>query len=47
MSLAVVGVLLLFLASICLGREARMALGMLEVDLDRQLTRAEDGKHAA
>lgn len=39
MALAVVGVLLLFLASICLGREARMALGMLEVDLDRQLAR--------
>jgi hypothetical protein len=37
--LAVAGVLLMLVASICLGREARMALGMLEADLDRQLAR--------
>jgi len=37
--LAVAGVLLMLVASICLGREARMALGMLEADLDRQLER--------
>jgi hypothetical protein len=37
--LAVAGVLLMLVASICLGREARMALGMLEDDLDRQLAR--------
>jgi hypothetical protein len=39
MLLAVLGVLLVFFASLCLGREARMALKMLESDLDRQLTR--------
>ena len=37
LALAVAGVLLMLVASICLGREARMALGMLEADLDRQL----------
>ena len=37
--LAVIGVLLMLIASICLGREARMALGMLEEDLDRQLAK--------
>lgn len=36
-ALAMLGVLLMFVASICLGREARMALRMLEDDLDRQL----------
>ena len=37
--LAVCGVLLMLVASICLGREASMALAMLEADLDRQLAR--------
>ena len=37
MLLAVIGVLLVLLASLCLGHEARMALKMLEDDLDRQL----------
>jgi cobalamin biosynthesis protein CobD/CbiB len=37
MLLAVLGVLLVLLASLCLGREAKMALTMLEADLDRQL----------
>lgn len=36
---ALLGVLLMFVASLCLGREASMALGMLEDDLDRQLAR--------
>ena len=39
--LAVIGVLLMLIASICLGREARMALGMLEEDLDRQLAKTQ------
>lgn len=38
-ALAMLGVLLMFVASLCLGREASMALGMLEDDLDRQLAR--------
>lgn len=42
MLLAALGVLLVFLASLCLGREARMALQMLERDLDRQLARSDD-----
>jgi hypothetical protein len=37
--LAMLGVLLMFVASLCLGKEASMALGMLEDDLDRQLAR--------
>jgi hypothetical protein len=37
MTLAVLGVLLMFVASLCLGKEASMALRMLEDDLDRQL----------
>ena len=37
--LAMLGVLLMFVASLCLGREASMALRMLEDDLDRQLMR--------
>ena len=37
--LAMLGVLLVFVASLCLGREASMALRMLEDDLDRQLMR--------
>jgi hypothetical protein len=37
MACAVLGVLLMFVASLCLGREASMALQMLEEDLDRQL----------
>ena len=37
--LALLGVLLMFFASLCLGKEASMALGMLEDDLDRQLAR--------
>jgi hypothetical protein len=37
LALAVIGVLLMLVASIFLGREARTALGMLESDLDRQL----------
>lgn len=37
--LALLGVLLMFVASLCLGKEASMALGMLEDDLDRQLAR--------
>jgi hypothetical protein len=37
--LAMLGVLLVFAASLCLGHEASMALGMLEDDLDRQLAR--------
>ncbi len=37
--LAVAGVLLMLVASVCLGREARLALAMLETDLDRQLAR--------
>jgi hypothetical protein len=41
MLLAVLGVLLVLLASLCLGREAKMALTMLEADLDRQLARNE------
>ena len=40
--LAVIGVLLVLIASICLGREARMALKMLEDDLDRQLAKSRD-----
>ncbi|MBS0212444.1 MAG: DUF2721 domain-containing protein [Proteobacteria bacterium] len=44
MALAVLGVLLVFLASLCLGREARMALKMLETDLDRQLAKDAGGK---
>lgn len=38
-ALAMLGVLLMFVASLCLGKEASMALGMLEGDLDRQLAR--------
>lgn len=38
-ALAIVGVLLMFVASLCLGKEASMALSMLEDDLDRQLAR--------
>ena len=37
--LAVLGVLLMLVASLCLGHEASMALSMLEDDLDRQLAR--------
>ena len=44
--LAVCGVLLMLVASICLGREARIALGMLETDLDRQLAREVPGRRA-
>ncbi|MBS0193390.1 MAG: DUF2721 domain-containing protein [Proteobacteria bacterium] len=47
MLLAILGVLLVFFASLCLGREARMALGMLETDLDRQLAREDVGKGAS
>ena len=39
MLFAVLGVLLMFIASLCLGHEASMALSMLESDLDRQLAR--------
>ncbi len=39
LALAVVGVLLMLIASVYLGRETRMALRMLEDDLDRQLAR--------
>ena len=39
MLFAVVGVLLMFIASLCLGHEASLALRMLETDLDRQLMR--------
>jgi len=46
LALAVAGVLLMLIASICLGREARMALGMLEADLDRQLAREPVGGDA-
>lgn len=38
-ALAVLGVLLMFTASICLGREARLGLRMLETELDEQLHR--------
>ncbi len=38
-ALAMLGVLLMFVASLCLGKEASMALRMLEGDLDRQLAR--------
>ncbi len=38
-TLAMLGVLLMFVASLCLGKEASMALGMLEEDLERQLAR--------
>ena len=38
-ALAVLGVLLMFFASLCLGHEASMALSMLETDLDRQLSK--------
>lgn len=37
--LAVLGVLLMFWASVCLGREARLALKMLDRELDEQLDR--------
>ncbi len=39
MLFAILGVLLMFIASLCLGHEASMALSMLEADLDRQLAR--------
>ncbi len=39
MLFAILGVLLMFIASLCLGHEASIALKMLETDLDRQLTR--------
>ena len=38
-ALAILGSLMLFLASVCLGREARMAMRMLNVELDQQLVR--------
>jgi len=41
LALAIIGVLLVLAASICLGREARMALKMLEDDLDRQLAKTQ------
>jgi hypothetical protein len=40
-ALAVIGVLLMFVASLCLGYEASLALKMLEDDLDRQLARGD------
>ena len=45
--LAVAGVLLMLVASICLGREARLALAMLETDLDRQLAREQTERKSA
>jgi hypothetical protein len=36
---AVIGVLLVLAASVCLGIEARLSLGMLDVELDREITR--------
>lgn len=38
-TLAVLGVLMMFAASTCLGREARLGLRMLESELDEQLQR--------
>ena len=38
-ALAVLGVLLMFGASVCLGREARLGLKMLDLELDEQLDR--------
>lgn len=38
-ALAVIGVLLMFAASICLGREAKLGLRMLDMELDEQLAR--------
>ena len=45
--LAVAGVLLMLVASICLGREARLALAMLETDLNRQLAREQPERKSA
>ncbi len=36
-ALAVIGVLLVFAASLCLGREASLALRLLDIEIDRQM----------
>ncbi len=45
-ALAVLGVLLMFAASVCLGREARLSLKMLDRELDEQLGRRRFGPKA-
>nr|WP_246387532.1 DUF2721 domain-containing protein [Chiayiivirga flava] len=42
--LAVLGVLLMFAASVCMGREVRLAVKMLDRELDEQLDRDRGGR---
>jgi hypothetical protein len=43
-ALAILGVLMMFGASVCLGREARLGLKMLNLELDAQIERQHRGR---